>query len=668
MKFLFKYFLFLSCIVNSLTSAGITSEDTVYINHNMRRARQVHYSNPDSAIFYYQQIIDYRQPGSEILKADLTNLEKAYLETLIRAQNYLGNIYYYDDEYTRADYYYRRSLEIAQKAGFREHIANSLYDVGYTCYVTNDFEKAAGMFRESYDRFTESGNKQGMFDAIQAYALAQRHLGNLERSDSCNKLGLELARAIGDSVQIADVWLNNGILLCEEGNLEEGTRLFEQALQYYEAHGEKEAASLALLNIGVVMKMLGEYDKALAYIKQSTAIEEALQQKSQLVVRYYNLADLYLEMKMNDMAYEFCRKTLSVAGEIGSKPFVAECDLLIGKYYYLEGQGSEAAQYLQLAGDSARARSDLPLLTEVLLWHSRNKILQNEVQKAIDMAGEAESLAVELKLLQRKKEAALILSEAYEKAGNAGLALTWMKSYQVYSDSLNYQTQHDEIRKIEAKYNYDKKDRENELLRNRSSLQQQKLRNRNFITLALVTWVLLSIAIMILLSKRSRDAKLLYQQQQMLNLEHLRELEQELDGKNRELTSKMMFLSQKNDLISRLIHRLQEIRDTEDNTSEEILSIVNELRTDAPQSSWKEFEAQFIQVHPGFYNRLFERHPDLTSYEQRICAFLRINLNTKEMASITGRSAKSIEVTRSRIRTKLKLKRDQNLSSYLAAI
>ena len=129
-----------------------------------------------------------------------------------------------------------------------------------------------------------------------------------------------------------------------------------------------------------------------------------------------------------------------------------------------------------------------------------------------------------------------------------------------------------------------------------------------------------------------------------------------------------MFLNQKNDLISRLIKRLQEIQNSPDHSSEELVSIMNELRVDAPQSNWKEFETQFIQVHPGFYQQLYEKHPNLTTYEQRICAFLRMNLNTKEVAMITGRSAKSIEVARSRIRQKLNLKRDDNLSSFLAAI
>jgi len=71
---------------------------------------------------------------------------------------------------------------------------------------------------------------------------------------------------------------------------------------------------------------------------------------------------------------------------------------------------------------------------------------------------------------------------------------------------------------------------------------------------------------------------------------------------------------------------------------------------------------------PVNYKRLYEKYPELTSYEQQICAFLRMNLYTKEIASITGRSEKSIEVTRSRIRKKLDLSRKDNLSNFLASV
>lgn len=655
-------------VLYCLSAHAIDDQDTAYYNRLLAHGHSLHYSNPDSAIFYYGLIMGDSAKVTAYSKDNLNRLEKAFLVTVIRAQNYAGNIYYYDDEFFRAEACYQRSLDMACKAGFKEYTATSLYDVGYIRYVTSKYVQAAEMFSESYDLFSGSGNYQGMFDAIQGCGLSHRHLGNLELADSCYRKSFELARIIGDSLQVADVQLNYGILLCEQGNLDEGTKNFEEALRFYESHGEDDAVSLALLNIGVVMKMIGEFGKARTYIEWSTKMEEVSGYKSQLVIRYYNLADLYLETGQLTTAYDYCMKTLGVANEIGTRPFVSECNLLLGKYYYLAGDYKAAGAYFQAAADSVQNSNDKPLKANILLWYSRSLIKSGNLDSAIKLAEDAVSLSEELQLPVNRKEAAQVLSEAFEKAGNLSEALAWYKKFQVYSDSLNFTNQHKEISRIEARYNFDKKEQENELLRNQASLQEQKLRTRNVVTIGLVTGIILSLVIILLLVRRSQDVRLLFRQQQLINLKHLEELEQELDGKNRELTSKMMFLNQKNDMITRLIARLQDIRDNTEHSTEEIVTLVNELRSDAPQGSWKEFETQFIQVHPGFYQRLFERHPELTSNEQRLCAFLRMNLNTKEIASITGRSPKSIEVTRSRIRQKLALGRNLSLSSYLSAI
>jgi len=301
------------------------------------------------------------------------------------------------------------------------------------------------------------------------------------------------------------------------------------------------------------------------------------------------------------------------------------------------------------------------------LWYSKAYLQAQNYTSTIKMAYKSYDYALEMNLIPVQKEISSILSDAYEKTGNIQEALNWQRTFHALSDSISYFEQQKEIKKIESRYNYEKKEKENELLRNRATLQNQKLKNRNFIAIALVVGIFFSIILIVLLYKRNKDAKILHRQQQMLSLQKLEDTSNELEGKKRELTSKMMFLNQKNELVNRIINQLQEIQDSTEVSSEQVNSIVSELRVDVPQSNWKEFETQFVQVHPDFYKQLYEKYPGLTSNEQRVCAFLRMNLNTKEIASITGRSMKSIEVTRSRIRKKLNLTRNDNLSSFLAS-
>lgn len=643
--------------------------DTTQVNNWLQTAKKWQKTMPDSAIVYYGKIIsDYEKKPQFPDTLHLSPAEKTYLKTVIEALNGTGNIYYFDDQYRRAEIYYRQSLDIARTAGFSDFIARAYFDIGYVKYKNKDYAGAGELFQKSATLYPDNSVSRGYYHALNASGLSASHLGNYAQADSCFRLAMKTASELHDSSLVADIKTNLGIMYCEQGKLEEGIILFGEAMDYYEEAGNKAAVSDAALNIGVVMKMAGEYDKALTYIQKSTAIEEQTQVKSRLVSRYYNLADLYLEMNDQTKAYEYIKKTLVVAEEIASGPFVGECNFLLGKYYYKKNDYKKATEYIRLALRETEKNGDRSLIARTNLWYAKALVSLRSYTEAILYARKAYEEAAGLHLLSVQRDAARVMAECYQETQQPEKALAWFETFHNVSDSINYFAQQKEIKRIEARYNYEKKERENELLRKETSLQEQRLRNRTITLFALFLAIILSIVVIVLLINRIKYTKALHREQQLLSLQKLEHLNKELEGKERELASKMMFLNQKNELIGRIIRQLQELQNAPDVDYKEINSLVNELRSDAPQSNWKEFETQFVQVHPDFYKRLYERFPNLSSHEQRICAFLRMNLNTKEIAAITGRSAKSIEVTRSRIRKKLGLSRTDNLSSFLASI
>ena len=83
------------------------------------------------------------------------------------------------------------------------------------------------------------------------------------------------------------------------------------------------------------------------------------------------------------------------------------------------------------------------------------------------------------------------------------------------------------------------------------------------------------------------------------------------------------------------------------------------------QEDWEQFEFHFDQVHGDFLNRLQEQFQDLTPNEQKLCVFLRLNLNTKDIANLMGISLRGVELARYRLRKKLELDTGQNLSKFI---
>lgn len=146
-----------------------------------------------------------------------------------------------------------------------------------------------------------------------------------------------------------------------------------------------------------------------------------------------------------------------------------------------------------------------------------------------------------------------------------------------------------------------------------------------------------------------------------------RVLKTQIDEKNRELTSKAIAISQKEEAIKDVISQLNNLnyKEFEENP---VRSVISRLRSNLSQNNWEEFDVLFRQVHPDFYNSLNQKYPGLSLNDKKICAFLKLNLSTKEICEITGKSINSIDVARYRLRQKMHLKSDENLASIISSL
>ncbi|MDG1803807.1 hypothetical protein [Flavicella sp.] len=138
--------------------------------------------------------------------------------------------------------------------------------------------------------------------------------------------------------------------------------------------------------------------------------------------------------------------------------------------------------------------------------------------------------------------------------------------------------------------------------------------------------------------------------------------EEILEMKNKELTSSALRLIEKEEFLNSLNSKLSQQKDTVD-----VKTISRMVKTiqGSSSSNWKEFEARFTSINQSFYENLKEKHPKLKSADLKICALIRLNFSSKEMAPLLGISVESIHTSRYRLRKKLGLERTENLSEYI---
>ncbi len=142
----------------------------------------------------------------------------------------------------------------------------------------------------------------------------------------------------------------------------------------------------------------------------------------------------------------------------------------------------------------------------------------------------------------------------------------------------------------------------------------------------------------------------------------------EVSHKNRELATATMHLVQKNETLTKIrseLEKLQkEINDiSSKNRIRSLLRMMNE--DDRLDKDWEQFAYHFDQVHSGFLHRLREQFPHITPKDHRLCAYLRMNLSSKEIAPLMNISVRGVEISRYRLRKKLHLDRDTNLNDFM---
>lgn len=145
------------------------------------------------------------------------------------------------------------------------------------------------------------------------------------------------------------------------------------------------------------------------------------------------------------------------------------------------------------------------------------------------------------------------------------------------------------------------------------------------------------------------------------------QLEEDLELKNQELNSKIAQLIEKKGLLLTVHNQLKAIiEEKPDNIIEVIKEILSDMQPDNSDDFWSQFEMTFGQVNKSFYDNLYEHCPNLTSNEKKIAAFIRMSMSTKEISNITHQTIRSIEMARTRLRGKLGMTRDQNLTAFLS--
>ena len=153
--------------------------------------------------------------------------------------------------------------------------------------------------------------------------------------------------------------------------------------------------------------------------------------------------------------------------------------------------------------------------------------------------------------------------------------------------------------------------------------------------------------------------------QQLMKLEN-EQLSQDVEMKNRELAVSSMSLNSKNELLGFI---KEDLKKTSESTNLSVKSVIRTInRNITEEDSWKVFKEAFDGTDKDFLKKVKQAHLTLTPNDLRLCAYLRLNLSSKEVAPLLNISVRSVEIKRYRLRKKMDLQHEQGLVEYLLSV
>lgn len=447
-----------------------------------------------------------------------------------------------------------------------------------------------------------------------------------------------------------------GLVMYNIGDYKKAATHSFEALKFYES--EKDTVGILGLsnNLGAIYDRLKDYDKALAYYFKAQDLYNTATSKFRnsfpLPSLLNNIGNIYQTKKDYESALQYYEKALLMAEENKNKMVQGIALNNLGKLYLLDLKRPEKAIDYLLRGLKVREEiGDKAEIAKSLVFLSSYYYRQDNVTEGKRCAERAIKLAKEIGSLEIQMHAYSSLADLEEAAAKYKESLEAFKIYKTFNDSIQNQQATREITRLQLQYDFEKAQQIREL-------EQKQTRDR-YIIIILILGACLLVAVLIAILVRLKAGQTELKR---------KNLAQDVEIKNKELTTNVMYLIRKNELINNVAERLLKIqRDIQSENNKVVQEIILDLQKEADNDTWKEFELRFNQVHSDFYSTLRRLYPDLSPADEKLCAFLRLNMSSKEIAAITQQSVKSVEVARARLRKKLNLTNTtSNLVTHLS--
>lgn len=492
--------------------------------------------------------------------------------------------------------------------------------------------------------------------------LGQDHnmIGNLDSAYYYYDLAEKNYLKASDIVGIADIYNSKSIVYLMKGyyNL-----ALENALKAEKIYTDKKLSMDLNQNRLVIASVYGEMKdtvNAIDYHKKTLKFFENESQKRQ----YASTLNLILALQLPNKEKKEENKKLidelvEISDSLKDESLIGDAQEKKAQFMLVNGNVNEAKTIFE----SLLQKNDSYSLAYVNMYLGETLILLKDYANALEYLNTSKIEADKNNLDALKPKIYKLMSQAYQAIGNFENGLKYYKIYKKLEDNISSIEINNRFSELQTIYETEKKEAEITLQEKEIKTLNVQAENDKLIkTLyGIGMFSFLSIAALLYFGFKQRIKKNKIEREKQEEI-----YKQEIAFKKKELASQTLHLVQKNTFIQELKENLEKIKKSPELFKVEFRRLVMLLKKEsAEDKDWEVFKSYFSEVHNNFDNKIKAIAKDITEKEVRLASFLRMNLSTKEIASMLNVLPDSVLKSKYRLKKKLKLSKEEDLTQFL---
>lgn len=500
-----------------------------------------------------------------------------------------------------------------------------------TLEIRNEPNNAISIFNELLKESIQSSDSLTSAKALNGLGLAYGAKSDYTKSLEFHYDALNYLSTSNSTITLAYVNNNIGLLYGRFNLYDDALDYLLEAERYINLNQDEDIYNFynfLLLNISILKGRQDKNEESLRYIieaERNLQNTTGLSQKaraSRLAITANEKARAYFKLGRIDSALILVEKNIVTVAAANS-PFA------LGKgLFYL--------------GDIYKAKGEY---TKALFYATKADIVANSIED-----------------LATKREIYFLVSSLYEETNETKKALTYLKKATKIDDEIY------DVKNTWALYKLKRDIRTKEEAQQTALLEKEKKFNRTLrtiYTLLVIFSIVFGIFYFKYLRRRYKKEKEQFKQIQQLTKLELQKTKEVLEINKKELTSAALQIIENGETVQYFKKELDSFKQNIDKAHHKKLEQLATSITNNSRKNWEEFRSRFEQVNTDFFKNLKKEHPSLSSSELKLCSFLKLNFNSKDIANLMGISPESVKVSRYRLRKKMELQRSDNLVNHV---